>query len=58
MKKSRSKPKAVPVAQSKAPLPTRNTTTEEIFGFFTGQGSITGDVVAPSLSREEWGELG
>jgi len=31
---------------------------DEIFGFFQGRGKITGDVVAPSLPLEEWGELG
>jgi hypothetical protein len=31
---------------------------DEIFGFFSGKGSINGDIVAPALSREEWGNLG
>ena len=35
-----------------------NTDRDEIFGFFGGKGSITGDVVAPALSAEEWGNLG
>jgi hypothetical protein len=30
---------------------------DEIFGFFADKGSITGDVVAPALSKEEWGKL-
>jgi prevent-host-death family protein len=30
---------------------------DEIFGFFAGKGRITGDVVAPVLSPEEWGNL-
>ena len=30
---------------------------DEIFGFFAGKGSITGDVVFPILSPEDWGEL-
>ena len=30
---------------------------DDIFGFFGGKGSITGDVVAPALSRNEWGNL-
>jgi len=30
---------------------------DEIFGFFGGRGSITGDVVSPALSPEEWGNL-
>ncbi len=33
------------------------TDADEIFGFFAGKGSITGDVVSPALSEEEWGEL-
>ena len=39
--------KLVPVASS----------ADEIFGFFSGRGSVTGDVVAPALSSEEWGNL-
>ncbi len=31
---------------------------DDIFGFFSGKGSIKGDVVAPALSGEEWGSLG
>jgi prevent-host-death family protein len=34
-----------------------DTTADEIFGFFSGRGSITGDVVSPALSPEEWGNL-
>ncbi len=34
-----------------------NTGTDEIFGFFHGKGSITGDVVSPALSPEDWGNL-
>jgi len=34
-----------------------NTDTDEIFGFFSGKGSVTGDVVSPALSSEEWGKL-
>jgi prevent-host-death family protein len=30
---------------------------DEIFGFFRDRGSITGDVVSPALSPEEWGNL-
>jgi hypothetical protein len=33
------------------------TDADEIFGFFGGKGSITGDVVSPAVSEEEWGEL-
>ncbi len=35
-----------------------NTETDEIFGFFRGRGSVTGDVVSPVLSSKEWGNLG
>jgi antitoxin (DNA-binding transcriptional repressor) of toxin-antitoxin stability system len=34
-----------------------NIDVDEIFGFFSGRGSITGDVVSPALSPEEWGNL-
>ncbi len=34
-----------------------DTSVDEIFGFFSGRGSITGDVVSPALSPEEWGNL-
>jgi prevent-host-death family protein len=30
---------------------------DDIYGFLAGRGTITGDVVAPALSREEWGKL-
>lgn len=30
---------------------------DEIFGFFSGKGSIKGDVISPALSPEEWGNL-
>ena len=32
--------------------------SDEIFGFFRGKGSITGDVVSPVLFHKEWGNLG
>lgn len=35
-----------------------NAGVDEIFGFFRGRGRITGDLVAPALSPEEWGNLG
>jgi len=34
-----------------------NSETDEIFGFFRGRGSVTGDVVSPVLSSGEWGNL-
>jgi prevent-host-death family protein len=39
--------KLVPVEQEK----------DDIFGFFKGKGVITGDVVSPALTPEEWGDL-
>ena len=30
---------------------------DDIFGFFSGKGTISGDVLAPALSAEEWGSL-
>lgn len=43
----------VPVAK----LVPVNAEKDEIFGFFSGKGSIRGDVVAPALSSKEWGDL-
>jgi prevent-host-death family protein len=34
-----------------------NTDQDEIFGFYHGKGSVTGDVVSPALSSKEWGNL-
>lgn len=34
-----------------------NEEVEEIYGFLKGYGAITGDVVSPAFSAEEWGEL-
>lgn len=31
---------------------------DDIFGFFHGKGTITGDVVSPILSKKDWGNLG
>jgi len=31
--------------------------THDIFNFMKGKGSIVGDVVAPALTPEEWGDL-
>jgi prevent-host-death family protein len=39
--------KLVPVTEEK----------DDIFGFFRGKIEITGDVVSPALSLDEWGEL-
>lgn len=34
-----------------------NTEVDNIFGFFRGKGRITGDVVSPAFSPDEWGDL-
>jgi len=34
-----------------------NTDKDEIFGFLAGKGKVTGDVVSPALTPEEWAEL-
>lgn len=39
--------KLVPVSREK----------DEIFGFLQGKVKIVGDVVAPALTLEEWGDL-
>lgn len=31
--------------------------TDDIYGFLASKGSITGDVVSPVISLEDWGEL-
>jgi antitoxin (DNA-binding transcriptional repressor) of toxin-antitoxin stability system len=31
--------------------------TDDIYGFMAGKGTITGDVISPALSLEEWGNL-
>lgn len=30
---------------------------DDIYNFFAGKGSITGDIVAPAISGKEWGRL-
>jgi prevent-host-death family protein len=39
--------KLVPVEKAK----------DDIFGFLEGKGKITGDIVSPIISPEEWGDL-
>jgi antitoxin (DNA-binding transcriptional repressor) of toxin-antitoxin stability system len=34
-----------------------NGDTDDIFGFLVGKGAVTGDVVRPAMSAEEWGDL-
>lgn len=33
------------------------TDQDDIFNFLKGKGKITGDVVSPALSADEWGNL-
>ena len=35
-----------------------NAENDEIYDFLAGKGVIVGDIIAPALSPEEWGELG
>ena len=34
-----------------------NTERDEIYNFLAGKGAVTGEVVSPAVSPEEWGEL-
>ena len=34
-----------------------NAETDEIYNFMAGKGTVTGDVVSPAISAEDWGEL-
>jgi antitoxin (DNA-binding transcriptional repressor) of toxin-antitoxin stability system len=31
--------------------------SDDIYDFLAGKGAITGDVISPAISREDWGEL-
>ncbi len=31
--------------------------TDDIYDFLAGKGSVTGDVVSPAISGDDWGEL-
>lgn len=31
--------------------------SDDIYNFLAGKGAITGDVVSPAISGEDWGEL-
>jgi prevent-host-death family protein len=33
------------------------TDTDELYDFLGGKGSVTGDVISPAISPEDWGEL-
>ncbi|MFZ0286748.1 MAG: type II toxin-antitoxin system prevent-host-death family antitoxin [Terriglobales bacterium] len=39
--------KLVPVGQEK----------DDIYNFMKGKGAITGDILSPALTEDEWGEL-
>ena len=51
MDKINSKPETGTIAKSAKPE--AKTNGDGIFGFFSGKGSITGDVVSPALSQED-----
>jgi prevent-host-death family protein len=34
-----------------------NEATDEIYNFLGGKGTITGDIVSPAISPDDWGEL-
>jgi prevent-host-death family protein len=34
-----------------------STDTDEIYNFLGGKGAVIGDVVSPTISPEDWGEL-
>jgi len=34
-----------------------DTETDEIYGFLAGKGSVSGDIVSPAISVDEWGKL-
>ncbi len=31
--------------------------SSDIYNFLAGKGAITGDVISPAISREDWGDL-
>jgi len=41
-----------------AKLVALNTETDEIYNFLAGKGTITGDIVSPAISPEEWASSG
>ena len=40
-----------------AKLVPANEDTDDIYGFLAGKIAITGDIISPALSPEEWGDL-
>ena len=47
------RPSGKPVAK----LVPADESTDDIYGFLAGKIAITGDIIAPALSLEEWGNL-
>jgi hypothetical protein len=50
----------VPGGDGRGPGQTRNGghyQTRQIYNFMAGKGAVTGDVVSPAISAEDWGEL-
>jgi prevent-host-death family protein len=40
-----------------AKLVPANKDTDDIYNFLAGKGAITGDVISPAISPDDWGEL-
>lgn len=40
-----------------AKLVPADSSTDDIYNFLAGKGAITGDVVSPAISRQDWGAL-
>jgi prevent-host-death family protein len=60
MDEVQAKKETVIITKRGKPVATLVPVTEEkddIFGFLAGKARITGDVVSPALSLEEWGNL-
>ncbi len=61
MDEVKSKREAVVITKRGQPVaklvPFNDKAVDDIFGFFQGKGSVTGDIVSPLLTPEEWGNL-
>ena len=61
MDEVKSKREAVVITKRGQPVaklvPCNDKAGDDIFGFFQGKGSVTGDIVSPLLTPEEWGNL-
>ena len=53
----RQKKASVPSAFRSCEMASAGRPSNDIFGFLTGKGTITGDIVSPILSPKEWGNL-